>query len=83
MIDKEDKLIQVGIDEGNEVFFKILDDYPRLDKEDPRREAVLLSIMTNCVVQLHAMGWPEKKLVNEVFDWCEIAREMFEEDDEE
>lgn len=82
MTDKEDKLIQVGINEGNEIFFKILDDYPELDEKDPRRGAVLLSMMTNCVVQLHLSGWSEKSLVNEVFDWCKIAREIVEEDDE-
>lgn len=82
MIDKEDKLIKVGIDEGNEIFFKILDDYPELDEDDPRRGAVLLSLMTNCVVQLHLSGWNEKSLVNEVFDWCKIAREIIEEDKE-
>ena len=83
MIDKEDNLIKIGIDEGNEIFFKILDDYPELDEDDPRRGAVLLSLMTNCVVQLHLQGWSEKNLVNEVFDWCKIAREIIEEDNEE
>jgi hypothetical protein len=83
MIDKEDNLIKIGIEEGNEIFFKILDDYPELEEKDPRRGAVLLSLMTNCVVQLHAMGWSEKNLVNEVFDWCKISRELLDEDEEE
>lgn len=83
MADKEDKLIQIGIDEGNEIFFKMLDDYPELDEKDPRRGAVLLSMMTNCVVQLHLSGWSEQNLVNEVFDWCQIARDIVDQDDTE
>lgn len=82
-IDKEDNLIKVAIDEGNEIFFKILDDYPELDNEDPRRTAVLLSIMTNCVVQLYARGWNEKALVNEVFDWCQNSRDLMDDIDKD
>jgi hypothetical protein len=75
---KEDKLIEVGINEGNNIFFKILDDYPELNNEDPRQSALLLSLMTNCIVRLHIMGWSEKDLVKEVFDHCEIARDILD-----
>lgn len=78
MTTPEDRLIQVGIDAGNEIFFKMLDDYPELDEKDPRRGAVLLSMMTNCVVQLHLAGWSEQSLVNEIFNWCRVARNIID-----
>jgi hypothetical protein len=80
---KEDNLIDVGINEGNEIFFKILEDYPQLNDNDPRQSAVLLSLMTNCIVRLHIMGWNEKSLINEVFDHCEIARDIIDDIEEE
>lgn len=82
-MDKEDRLINIGVEEGNNIFFKILDDYPQMDKNDPRQVAILLSLMTNCVVQLHIRGWSEQDLVNEVFDHCKIAREIIEDDEDE
>jgi hypothetical protein len=80
---KIDNLIEVGIEEGNEIFFKILKEYPELDENDERKESLILSLMTNCIVQLHMRGWSEKNLVNEVFDWCEIARDLMDEEDGE
>ena len=80
MADKEDNLINVALDESNDIFFKILDDYPELDSQDPRRTAVLLSLMTNCIIQLYGRGWTERELVNEVFDHCEIARNILDDE---
>ena len=77
-MDKEDNLIKFGIEEGNKIFFKILDEYPELNDKDPRQSAVLLSLMTNCIVRLHMTGWSEKSLVNEVFNHCEIARDIMD-----
>jgi hypothetical protein len=76
MTDKEDNLIKIGTAEGDEIFFKILDDHTPLDKDDPRRTAIIFSIMTNCIVHLHIMGWTERELINEVFNHCEIARDI-------
>lgn len=78
-MNKEDTLIEVGIKEGDEIFFKILDDYPFLDEDDSRQTAVLFSIFTNCIVRLHINGWNEQQLINEVFDHCKIAREILDE----
>lgn len=78
MNNKVDTLINVGVKEGDEIFFKILEEYPELDENDPRQAAVLLSIMTNCIIQLHARGWTERDLINEVFDHCEIARDIMD-----
>jgi hypothetical protein len=83
MIDKEDNLINTAIKEGDEIFFKILDEHPVLDEHDPRRTSIVFSIMTNCIVHLHMMGWSEQQLVNEVFDHCEIARRIAREDSDE
>ena len=83
MKNPEDNLIKIGIEEGNQIFYKILEDFPKIDSDDPRLCSVLLSLMTNCVVQLHLHGYSEKELVNEVFDWCEIARNLFDKEDEE
>ena len=82
MIDKEDNLINIAIAEGDEIFFKILDEHPPLDQDDPRRTAMIFSIMTNCIVHLHLMGWSERELVKEVFDHCEIARDIDGRDEE-
>ena len=82
MPNKEDNLINIGIKEGDDIFFKILNQYPELDDKDLRRGAVLLSLMTNAVVQLHASGWSEQALVNEVFDHCKIAQDIMNEDEE-
>lgn len=83
MEDKEQNLIDVGIKEGNEIFFKILDEYPILDENDERRTTVLLNLMTNCIVQLHLNGYPEKELVDEVFYWCKVARKIMDSVDDE
>ena len=83
MIDKEDNLIKTAIAEGDEIFFKILDEHPVLDEHDPRRTAMIFSIMTNCIVHLHLMGWRERELVKEVFDHCEVARDIADENDDE
>ena len=82
MIDKEDNLIKIAIAEGDEIFFDILDEHPVLDEHDPRRLAIVLSIMTNCLVHLHLHGWSEQELVNEVFDHCKIARSILDENEE-
>lgn len=74
--DIEDNLINIGIKEGDDIFFKIMDQYPKLDDKDLRRQAVLLSLMTNAVEQLHASGWSEQALVNEVFEHCKIAQDI-------
>jgi hypothetical protein len=74
MIDKEDNLINTAIKEGDEIV---------LDEHDPRRTSIVFSIMTNCIVHLHMMGWSEQQLVNEVFDHCEIARRIAREDSDE
>jgi hypothetical protein len=81
MINKEDNLIKASMDEGNDVFFDILENYPVLDKDDCRRSAVLFAVMTSCIGYLHLEGWSEQQLVNEVFDHCELARTMFGPDD--
>jgi hypothetical protein len=79
MKDKEQNLIKTMIEEGDELFLKLLDDYPILENNDHRQETLLLNLMTNCVSRLHLLGWTEKDLCNEVFDWCAIARSWQEE----
>ena len=79
MKDKEQNLINTMIEEGDELFLKLLDDYPILENNDHRQETLLLNLMTNCVSRLHLLGWTEKDLCNEVFDWCAIARSWQEE----
>jgi len=79
MKDKEQNLIKTMIEEGDELFLKLLNDYPILENNDHRQETLLLNLMTNCVSRLHLLGWTEKDLCNEVFDWCAIARSWQEE----
>jgi len=81
MIDKEDNLIKIATEEGDNIFFEILKNHPELDKNDPRQTAIIFSIMTNCIVQLYGRGWTERELINEVFDHCAIAREILDEDE--
>ena len=71
---KEHNLIDIMMDEGDAMFLKILNDYPILDENDHRQSTLLLNLMTNCVSRLHILGWTEKDLCNEVFDWCKQAR---------
>jgi hypothetical protein len=75
---KEDNLIKIAIDEGDNIFSEILDNNPELDKDDPRQTAIILSILTNCIVHLHLRGWTERELINEVFDHCNIARDILD-----
>ena len=80
---KEDNLINIGLNEGNDLFFKILEAYPELDDLDPRQGAMFFSLFTNCIVRLHQKGWNERELINEIFTWCEIARDMDNDEDED
>jgi hypothetical protein len=72
--DKEDNLINSMIEEADAMFLKLLDDYPILDDDDHRQATLILSLVTNGIARLHVLGWTEKDLCNEVFDWCEQAR---------
>ena len=81
-MNKEDNLIHAMIDESDALFLKILDQYPMLDDNDHRQITVLMGLMTNCIMRLHILGWTEKELCNEVFDWCEKGREIKDENDD-
>ena len=83
MNSKEDNLIQTAIKEADELFLQLLKDRPIMDEADHRQSTFLLSLMTSCVTRLHILGWSEKDLCNEVFDWCETAREYMSEGDED
>lgn len=74
MTPKEHKLIDIMMDEGDAMFLKILNDYPILEENDHRQSTLLLNLMTNCISRLYILGWSEKDLCNEVFDWCHQAR---------
>ena len=73
----EDNLIEYGIDYADMVFTKLLEDHPILDDNDHRSDAIMLSMMTNCIQRLHLRGWSTKELVNEVFDHCELAQKFY------
>ena len=77
--DKEDNLIEYGIAYADTVFIKLLEDHPVLDENDHRSDSIIFSLMTSCIQRLHLRGWSEKELVNEVFDHCEIARDLWNE----
>lgn len=79
-MNKEDNLIHTAIAEGDAVFLELLKDYPQIDENDHRQETFLLCLMTNCIARLHILGWQEKELVNEVFDWCQKGRDWQDED---
>jgi hypothetical protein len=78
-MNKEDNLIHSAIEEADDLFMQILNDYPQLDDDDHRQDTFLLCLMTNCISRLHVLGWSERELVNEVFDWCKKAREWQDE----
>lgn len=82
-MDKIDNLIKVATDEADAMFFDLLEQYPELDADDPRMSAVLMSMMTNCIIQLHARGFTERDLVNHVFDFCELSRQIQDDIDDE
>jgi hypothetical protein len=73
----EDTTMNIGFEYGDEIFLKVLEDFPELDEHDMRRSSLLLCLMTNCIQYLHTNGWTEKLLVREVFDHCEIARKQY------
>jgi hypothetical protein len=79
-MDKEQNLIDVALEEADELFFKILEEYPELDNQDPRRSAILLGLMTNCIVQLRLRGWSHKELINEVLDYIDCADRIDQEE---
>lgn len=72
----EDRLIDVGIEVGDDIFFQLLDDHPQLDKNDPRQDAMIYRIMYNCVVRLHLLGWSEVQLMRNVLDAIEVAKDI-------
>lgn len=72
----EDRLIDVGIEVGDDIFFQLLDDHPQLDKNDPRQDAMIYRIMYNCVVRLHLLGWNEVQLMRNVLDAIEVAKDI-------
>jgi len=78
-MNKQDNLIHTAIEEADALFMQMLNDYPQIDSEDHRQETVLLGMMTNCVSRLHILGWSERELVAEVFDWCQKGRDWREE----
>jgi hypothetical protein len=78
-MNKEDNLIHTAIQEADAIFLQMLADYPQMDEEDHRQETVLLGMMTNCIARLHILGWGERELCNEVFDWCQKGREFRDE----
>jgi len=81
---KDDNLIKIGSTTGDDIFFQILKDNPRIDGDDLRQDSILFSLFTNCIVQLHAAGWSEQNLINEVFRYCEISRDIVNDlDDDE
>ena len=69
-----ERLIDYGSHEGAVIVSQIIRDHPKMDAEDIRQQVVLFSVMVNCIQRLHQQGWSEQRLVNEVFDHCEIAR---------
>jgi hypothetical protein len=71
------------IREGDDLFFEILKDYPELDEDDYRRETLLVTLLTNCIVHLHEYGWSEKALNEEVNKYCKISREIFHKGEDE
>jgi len=83
MNNAENNLMTTAMKEADELFLQLLKDYPQMDENDHRQESFLLCLMTSCVSRLHILGWSEKELCNEVFDWCKQAREWFDEHDDE
>ena len=79
----EQNLMTTAMQEADELFLQLLKDYPRLDENDFRQESFLLCLMTNCVARLHILGWTEKELCNEVFDWSAQAREWLNDANDE
>ena len=75
----ENNLIEYGIEYADRVFVKLLEDHPVLDDNDHRSDSIMLCMMTNCIQRLHLRGWTEQELINEVFDHCENARRIREE----
>ena len=75
----EDNLIEYGIDYADMVFTKLLKDHPILDDKDHRSDSIMMAMMTNCIQRLYLRGWTPQDLVNEVFDHCEIAQQLYDE----
>ena len=74
MKSRHHNLVDYGSHEGAVIVNQIVQDHPVKDRDDVRQQVVLFSVFVNCIQRLHQQGWPESRLVMEVFDHCEIAR---------
>ena len=79
----EDATIDFGLDEGDRIFSSIIKDYPELDENDCRRGTIIFSLFTNAIQYLHATGWSERRLINELFAHCDLAKDIVNDEDEE
>lgn len=75
----QDMLIKVGINAGEEIFNKILEQYPELDDSDVRQTAVVQSLLIECICYMYYSGTSQKFLHATVEFWC---RRCDEENDE-
>jgi uncharacterized protein with von Willebrand factor type A (vWA) domain len=72
----EDNLIAAVVKETDSIFFKLLDDYPSLDKNDCRQMTFLHAMMTNCMIQLYGHDYTIKDVIDEAFQQYEIYEEI-------
>jgi hypothetical protein len=80
---KEDNLIQAVIQETDEIFFTLLENYPKKDKNDCRQQTFLHSMMFNCMVSLYDNDYTIKDIIHEAFSALEIYEKHIKESDED
>ena len=80
---KHDNLIDYGAHEGAVIVAEIIRSHPVLDAADIRQQVILFSVFVNCIQRLHLQGFTEQRLVQEVFEHCELARFIRSMDDDQ
>lgn len=78
----EDALIEYGMNLGDRIMCRIIDDHPQLDDSDIRQETVIFSLFVYCCQYLYMNGWTERQLMREVNDHCEIIDKKAEDKEE-
>jgi hypothetical protein len=82
-MNKHDNLIDYAAHEGAVIVAEIIRNHPVLDEHDVRQQVILFSVFANCIQRLHLQGWPEQRLIMEVFEHCELARFIKEMNDDD
>ena len=66
-------MIEVGKKEAEDIFLKLLDDYPEYD-DGSRRHSLFMNLLINLAIYLNINGWTENELIEIMLEFLEEYR---------